>query len=142
MRPSMPAIDRRRALWHLSSPLLVVMVADARADDSYPNKPIRVVPFGTAGGPIDATARSYGEALKQRWNQPVIVDAKPGASGIVATDFVAKAPPDGYTLMLTLSLTHTTVPLLQQKVPYDPVRDFQPVSKAATGGARFALPAS
>jgi tripartite-type tricarboxylate transporter receptor subunit TctC len=141
MRPSMPAIDRRRALWHLSGPLLVVMVADARADDSYPNKPIRVVPFGTAGGPIDAIARSYGEALKQRWNQPVIVDAKPGASGIVATDFVAKAPPDGYTLMLTLSLTHTTVPLLQQKVPYDPVRDFQPLTKIATGGPMFVVPA-
>jgi tripartite-type tricarboxylate transporter receptor subunit TctC len=142
MRPSMPAIGRRRALWRLSGTLLAAMVADARADDAFPNKPIRVVPFGTAGGPIDAIARSYGEALKQRWNQPVIVDAKPGASGIVAADFVAKAPPDGYTLMLTLSLTHTTVPLLQQKVPYDAVRDFQPLTKIATGGPMFVVPAN
>ncbi|HET9205227.1 MAG TPA: tripartite tricarboxylate transporter substrate binding protein [Burkholderiaceae bacterium] len=138
----MPSIGRRRALWRLSGTLLAPIAAGARADEAYPNKPIRVVPFGTAGGPIDAIARSYGEALKQRWNQPVIVDAKPGASGIVATDFVAKAPPDGYTLMLTLSLTHTTVPLLQQKVPYDPVRDFQPLTKIATGGPMFVVPAS
>ncbi len=142
MRIAVPWIERRAALARLGSGLLVVCTGAARADDSFPNKPIRVVPFGTAGGPIDAIARSYGEALKQRWNQPVIVDAKPGASGIVAADFVAKAPPDGYTLMLTLSLTHTTVPLLQQRVPYDPVRDFQPLSKVATGGPMFVLPAS
>ena len=121
---------------------LALIGIHARADDTYPNKPIRVVPFGTAGGPIDSIARVYGEMLKQRWNQPVIVDAKPGASGIVAADFVAKAPADGYTLLLTLSLTHTTVPLLQQKVPYDPVRDFQPLTKIATGGPMFVVPAS
>ena len=142
MRSPLPAPDRRLVLGYLSGTLLVANIGDAFADDGFPIKPIRVVPFGTAGGPIDAIARSYGEALKQRWNQPVIVDAKPGASGIVATDFVAKAPPDGYTLMLTLSLTHTTVPLLQQKVPYDPVRDFQPLTKIATGGPMFVVPAS
>ncbi|HYJ97842.1 MAG TPA: tripartite tricarboxylate transporter substrate binding protein, partial [Burkholderiaceae bacterium] len=59
--------------------LLVLGAGPVSADDSFPNRPIRIVPFGTAGGPIDAIARSYGEALKQRWNQPVIVDAKPGA---------------------------------------------------------------
>ena len=142
MRISVPHIDRRAALWRLGGLGLVLGAPVAQADDSYPNKPIRIVPFGTAGGPIDAIARGYGEALKQRWSQPVIVDAKPGASGIVAADFVAKAPPDGYTLMLTLSLTHTTVPLLQQKVPYDPVRDFQPLTKIATGGPMFVVPAS
>ncbi|HEU5295964.1 MAG TPA: tripartite tricarboxylate transporter substrate binding protein [Burkholderiaceae bacterium] len=115
---------------------------DTRAEEPYPNRPLRLVPFGTAGGPIDSIARAYGEAIKQRFGQPVIVDAKPGASGIVAADFVAKAPPDGYTLMLTLSLTHTTVPLLQQKVPYDPVRDFQPLTKIATGGPMFVVPAN
>ncbi len=142
MRIAVHVIDRRAVLRRLGAASLVLGQRVAWADDSVPNKPIRVVPFGTAGGPIDAIARSYGEALKQRWNQPVIVDAKPGASGIVAADFVAKAPPDGYTLMLTLSLTHTTVPLLQQKVPYDPVRDFLPLSKVATGGPMFVVPAS
>jgi tripartite-type tricarboxylate transporter receptor subunit TctC len=142
MRLSSSPAGRRAALWRLSGALLALGHARSWADDAYPNKPIRLVPFGTAGGPIDNIARSYGEAIKQRWNQPVIVDAKPGASGIVAADFVAKAPPDGYTLMLTLSLTHTTVPLLQQKVPYDPVRDFQPLTQIATGGPMFVVPAS
>jgi len=137
-----PDVHRRHLLLRAAGALLVLSGLDARADESYPNRPIRLVPFGTAGGPIDSIARSYGEALKQRLGQPVIVDAKPGASGIVAADFVAKAPPDGYTLMLTLSLTHTTVPLLQQRVPYDPVRDFQPLTKIATGGPMFVVPAS
>lgn len=139
LRPETP---RREVLWRIGGTLLALGTSRSFADEAYPNKPIRLVPFGTAGGPIDNIARSYGEALKQRFGQPVIVDAKPGASGIVATDFVAKAPPDGYTLLLTLSLTHTTVPLLQQRVPYDPVRDFQPLSKIATGGPMFVVPAS
>ena len=122
---------------------LMLLGADARAQDAaYPNKPIRIVPFGTAGGPIDAMARVYGEEISKRWGQPVIVDAKPGASGIVAADFVAKAPPDGYTLLLTLSLTHTTVPLLQKKVPYDPARDFQPLTQIGTGGPMLIVPAA
>ena len=107
-------MDRRALLHCLPACALAWQVLPARAQDAaYPNKPIRVVPFGTAGGPIDSIARVYGERLTQRWGQTVIVDAKPGASGILAADFVAKSPPDGYTLMLTLSLTHTTVPLLQ-----------------------------
>src|SRR5688572_31500488 len=142
MQVAVPFIDRRAALGRVGGVLLVLGAARVSADDSFPSKPIRIVPFGTAGGPIDSIARIYGEALKQRWNQSIVVDAKPGASGIVATDFVAKAPADGYTLLLTLSLTHTTVPLLQQKVPYDPVRDFQPLTKIATGGPMFVVPAS
>jgi tripartite-type tricarboxylate transporter receptor subunit TctC len=99
----------------------------------FPSRMIRIVPFGTAGGPIDGIARAYAEKLQARWGQTVIVEAKPGASGIVATDFVAKSPPDGYTVMFTLPLTHINVPILQ-KVPYDPVRDFTPLSMLATGG--------
>ena len=100
----------------------------------FPSRVIRIVPFGTAGGPIDGIARAYADKLQARWGQPVIVEAKPGASGIVAADFVAKSPPDGYTVMFTLPLTHINVPILQSKVPYDPVRDFTPLSMLATGG--------
>ncbi len=100
----------------------------------FPSKVIRIVPFGTGGGPIDTLARVYAEKLQQRWGQPVIVDAKPGASGIIAADFVAKAPPDGHTVMFTLPLTHVNVPILQAKVPYDPFKDFSPLSMLATGG--------
>jgi tripartite-type tricarboxylate transporter receptor subunit TctC len=100
----------------------------------FPNKPIRIVPFGTGGGPIDSLARAYGEKLQQRWGQPIVVDAKPGASGIIAADFVAKAAPDGHTVMVTLPLTHVNNAILQPKLPYDPVKDFQPLSMLATGG--------
>lgn len=108
----------------------------------YPSKPIRVVPFGTAGGPIDTLARVFGERLSQRWGQPVVVDAKPGASGIVATDFVAKSAPDGHTLMLTLSLTHINNAIVNSKLPYDPVKDFQPLTQIGTGGPMLIVPAS
>ena len=116
-----------------SVPLLLQMSA-AQAPPSFPSRVIRIVPFGTAGGPIDTLARIYGEKLQQRWGQPVIVDARPGASGIIAADYVAKAAPDGYTVLLTLPLTHVNVPILQPKVPYDPVKDFAPLSMLATGG--------
>ena len=100
----------------------------------FPSRPIRIVPFGTAGGPIDSLARAYGDKLLARWGQPIVVDAKPGASGIIAADFVAKAAPDGHTVMMTLPLTHVNNAILQPKLPYDPVRDFQPLAMLATGG--------
>lgn len=100
----------------------------------FPSKVIRIVPFGTGGGPIDTLARVYAEKLQQRWGQSVIVDAKPGASGIIAADFVAKAQPDGHTVMFTLPLTHVNNAILQPKLPYDPVKDFSPLSQLATGG--------
>ena len=108
--------------------------AQTAAPAPFPNRVIRIVPFGTAGGPIDVIARVYAEKLQQRWGQSVIVDAKPGASGLIAADYVAKAAPDGHTVMFTLPLTHVNVPILQAKVPYDPVKDFTGLSMLATGG--------
>ncbi|MBX3586693.1 MAG: tripartite tricarboxylate transporter substrate binding protein [Ramlibacter sp.] len=101
---------------------------------AFPGRVIRIVPFGTAGGPIDTLARVYGDKLQQRWGQSIIIDAKPGASGIIAADYVAKAPADGYTVMMTLPLTHVNNAILQSKLPYDPVKDFTPLSMLATGG--------
>ena len=143
VRTRAPDRSRRRTLRRLGCAALALGGVRARAQEApFPSKPIRLVPFGTAGGPIDAIARVYGERLGQRLGQPVVVDAKPGASGIVAADFVARAPADGHTLMLTLSLTHTTVPLLQSKTPYDPLRDFQPLTQIATGGPMLVVPAA
>jgi tripartite-type tricarboxylate transporter receptor subunit TctC len=113
----------------------------ARAQ-AFPSRPVRIVPFGTAGGPIDTLARVYADKLSARWGQPVIVDAKPGASGIIAADFVAKAQPDGHTVLFTLPLTHINAAILQPKLPYDPVKDFQPLSMVATGGPMLVAPAS
>jgi tripartite-type tricarboxylate transporter receptor subunit TctC len=101
---------------------------------AFPNKVIRIVPFGTGGGPIDTLARVYADKLSQRWGQPVIVEAKPGASGIIAADFVAKSPADGHTVLFTLPLTHVNNAILQPRLPYHPVNDFQPLSMLATGG--------
>ncbi len=123
-------IDRRRAAFALAA----LAANPLRAQPAFPSRPVRLVPFGTAGGPIDTLARSYGEKLQARWGQAVIVDPRPGASGIIAADFVAKAAPDGHTVMVTLPLTHVNVPILQAKVPYDPVKDFTPLSMLATGG--------
>ena len=85
--------DRRRSTCHWLAGLALggPGAATWAQDAAYPSRPIRIVPFGTAGGPIDIIARLYGERLTQRWGQPVVVDAKPGASGILAADF-ATAP--------------------------------------------------
>lgn len=136
-----PGTSRRRVVVGMGAGALLAAGWPARAQDAYPAKPIRIVPFGTPGGPIDSVARVYGDEIAKRWGQPVLVDAKPGASGIVAADFVAKAPADGYTLLLTLSLTHTTVPILRP-VPYDPAKDFQPLTQIGTGGPMLIVPAS
>ncbi|MBC7471351.1 MAG: tripartite tricarboxylate transporter substrate binding protein [Ramlibacter sp.] len=101
---------------------------------AFPSKVIRIVPFGTGGGPIDVIARVYGEKLLQRWGQPVVVDARPGASGIIAADFVAKSAPDGHTVLMTLPLTHVNNAILMPRLPYAPVKDFAPVTMLATGG--------
>jgi tripartite-type tricarboxylate transporter receptor subunit TctC len=127
--------DRRSVLAGLAALAAGPLHAQAPSPaGAFPNRVIRMVPFGSAGGPIDTLARAYADKLQARWGQTVIVDAKPGASGIIAADFVAKSPPDGHTVMFTLPLTHVNVPILQSKVPYDPVRDFTPLSMVASGG--------
>jgi len=113
---------------------VALAAAPVRAQETFPTKVIRIVPFGTAGGPIDSIARIFADKLRERWGQTVIVEAKPGASGILAADAVAKAEPDGHTILITLPLTHINNAILQPKLPYDPVRDFAPLSQLATGG--------
>src|SRR5215210_4614839 len=93
----------------------------------YPNRPIRIIVPLTPGGGSDYTARYIGMRLSDRVGQPVIVDNRPGASGIQGTDLVAKANPDGYTLLLAYS-THAQSAQLFSKLPYDPLNDFAPVT--------------
>ncbi|VWX61372.1 Tripartite-type tricarboxylate transporter, receptor component TctC [Burkholderiales bacterium 8X] len=135
-RPPAQATRRDALITLLAAGSLALQASSATAQQTaaFPGKPIRIVPFGTGGGPIDAIARIYADKLHQRWSQPVIVDPKPGASGIIAADAVAKAVPDGTTVMFTLPLTHINNAILQAKLPYDPVKDFQPLSQLATGG--------
>jgi len=97
----------------------------------YPAKPIRIVAGFAAGGPTDVGARTIGQKLTESWGQPVIVDIRAGASGNIAAEHVAKSPPDGYTLLLTV-FAHGVNPSLHPKLPYDAIKDFAPVIHYAT----------
>lgn len=99
----------------------------------YPSKLLTiVVPFG-AGSGTDQLARIFGQAITAKTQQPVIVENRAGASGFIAAQYVAKAPPDGYTLLMTTNTTHAANEHLYKKLPYDPVRDFTPVALLSTG---------
>jgi tripartite-type tricarboxylate transporter receptor subunit TctC len=97
------------------------------ATTDYPTRPIRIIVPLAPGGGSDYTARFIGTRLAERVGQSVVVDNRPGASGIVGTDLVAKANPDGYTLLLAYS-THAQSAQLFSKLPYDPIKDFAPVT--------------
>src|SRR5262245_302198 len=114
---------RRLLLWTL----LAALAWPAAAEESYPSKPVRfVLPF-PAGGPADVLARLYAQKLTERWNKPVIVENRVGATGTIGVDAVVKSPPDGYTLLFTVDLPIVMAPALF-KPPYDPKRDLVPVA--------------
>lgn len=96
---------------------------------TYPNRPIRLIVPLAAGGGSDGVARIFAPQLSERLGQPVIVENRPGASGITGTDYVANAPPDGYTILTAFS-THAMSAELIKKLPYDPIKDFSPISLA------------
>ena len=117
--------------------LLLTFTATAGAQ-SFPSRPVTlVVPFTTGTG-IDILARAIGPKLAERWKQPVVVENKPGASGNIGTDHVAKAAPDGHTLMVTVN-TYAITPSLFKNVPYDAEKDLAPVSKIALATYTFAV---
>jgi len=99
----------------------------------YPARPIRIVSPFAAGGSTDILARLIGQKLTESWGEPVIVDNRAGAGGIIGSDLVAKAQPDGYTLLLTSTSAHAINPALHRTLPYDPLRDFAAVTQVATG---------
>src|SRR5438093_987198 len=97
----------------------------AAISQSYPAKPVRIMVGVTPGGGVDTTARMLAQALSEVWGTQVIVENRPGAVGMVATEFTARAPPDGYTLILCNIATHAIIPArFGKKVPYDPIGDF------------------
>jgi tripartite-type tricarboxylate transporter receptor subunit TctC len=107
------------------------LVADA-AERAYPTKPIRLISAYAPGGGNDTIARAIAQRLTEAYSQQVIVDNRPGANGLLACEITAKAPPDGYTLLMASIATHAINPALYQKIPYDPVKDFAPVSLLGT----------
>ncbi|MES2938677.1 MAG: tripartite tricarboxylate transporter substrate binding protein [Pseudomonadota bacterium] len=108
----------------------------------YPNKPIRwIVPF-PAGGATDIFARAISQRLSERLGQAVVVENRPGAGGTIGSDIVAKAAPDGYTLLLATSSTHSIGPSFGSKLPYDAVADFTPIAHVGNAPSIMLVPNS
>ena len=103
----------------------------AWAQTAYPNKPIKVVVPFAPGGATDVLARVLAEKMAVGLGQPMVIDNKPGAAGIIGTDAVAKAAPDGYTLLLALSNSMLTNQFLYTKLPYSPEKDIAPIYQIA-----------
>jgi tripartite-type tricarboxylate transporter receptor subunit TctC len=125
--------NRRHALAAAATLIATAWAGGAHAADAYPAKPINfVVPFA-AGSATDSLARALGQAISAETKQPVVVDNKAGASGMLAAQFVARAAPDGYTVLISTNTTHAANEHLYKKLGYDPVKDFAPVTALAKG---------
>lgn len=106
----------------------------ALAQADYPNKPIRLINPYPPGSPVEMVGRLVGERLRQEWGQPVLVESRAGAGGTVGTNYVAKSPADGYTLLVSVPSVLTVAPWTFNKLPYDPVKDMLPVWGVESGG--------
>ena len=116
---------RCAALCLVAGPLLLANFAQAQ---SYPTRPIRWIVTYPPGGPTDVVARAIGAKLTAAWGQQIVIDNRPGAGGVIGTELAAKAVPDGYTLLFGTSAGLTINPALSNKLPYDAMKDFAPVS--------------
>lgn len=114
--------------WRMIIAALLVGLSQEAAFAQYPTKPVHVVVPYPAGGAVDSFARVLSQQLSELWGQPVVVDNRPGASTTIGAEQVAKSAADGYTLLLTAELTLTTVPHLYEKISYDPLQDFAPIT--------------
>jgi tripartite-type tricarboxylate transporter receptor subunit TctC len=124
-----------RCLRHAIAVALGFAATSAQAADpaaTYPNKPIRIMGQG-AGSTADFLSRYVGQKLTEKWGQGVVVDNRAGAGGTIATDLVAKAAPDGYTLVMGHAGTHVSAPFLYKSLPYDPLKDFSPITRVTRG---------
>src|SRR5687768_2224046 len=111
--------------------LALAATAFAAPAQDYPKRPVRMVlTFGAPGGAPDTIARTVGPELAKMWGYQVVIDPRPGGGGMLATDIVSKATPDGYTLLL-VSPSHVINPALHSKMPFDPVKDFAGVTQLA-----------
>src|SRR5882672_7200575 len=106
--------------------------AQGKDAKNYPDRPIHIVVPASPGGINDILARLIGQKLSDRFRQPVVVENKPGAGTIIATEFVARARPDGYTLLMSPMASMAINPAIYPKLPYTPLRDFVPISLVAS----------
>ena len=102
----------------------------AHAQETYPSRAVKIVVPFAPGGATDITARLIGDRLAKKWNQPVVIENHPGAGGNVGSNLVAKAAPDGYTLLVGVTGSHSINTSLMKSMPYHPLRDFEPLTLA------------
>jgi tripartite-type tricarboxylate transporter receptor subunit TctC len=114
-------------LVRLATAVTFSLAVVATAEAQYPNRPIRLIVPAAPGGGTDITTRGFTPALQDNLGQPVVIENRGGAGGVVGSDVVAKAAPDGYTLMMVY-ISHATNPTLVDKLPYDTLRDFTPIT--------------
>ncbi|MCC6532581.1 MAG: tripartite tricarboxylate transporter substrate binding protein [Burkholderiales bacterium] len=127
-----PGKHGRAALRVLAAAFVVVCAGDSALAQPYPSKVVRWISPWPPGGANDIFSRAIAQELTRSFGQQVIVDNRPGAAGTIGSDIVAKAPPDGYTIVLGSSPTHAIAPSLYAGLPYDPLRDFAAVTLVAT----------
>ncbi len=136
------SMQRRRRIVAMLASLVALFVGApgaVEAQSAYPSRTIRIVAPFAPGGASDILSRLIAKELSERWKQPVIVENKPGAGGTIGADFVAKAPPDGYTLLLADTSVVTTFPSLYPNLPYA-AKDLTPVANIATFGLMMVVP--
>jgi tripartite-type tricarboxylate transporter receptor subunit TctC len=109
--------------------LLVAGVAAAQAPTDFPNRPIRIIVPQAAGSGVDLQARLLAQKLTELWGQQVVVEDRPGANAIIGMEYVAKAAPDGYTIVYAPITSVTTNAFIYKKLPYEPLRDFAPITQ-------------
>ncbi len=112
---------------------MLAVLSPAAWAQGYPSKPVRLIVTFPPGGTPDIYGRVMSAELQKTWNQSVVVENRTGAGGTIGTDYVAKAAPDGYTLLFAADASITIAPHLYSKLPYDPVRDLAPIVNVATG---------
>src|SRR5262249_46560079 len=108
--------------------LLAIVAAAPAFAQNYPSKPIRILIAQAPGSATDVISRVVGNRLAEQLGQPLVIEARPGAGGALGTEAAARSAPDGYTLFMGNNSTHGSNPALYAKLPYDPVKDFQPIS--------------
>ena len=122
------------AIWFRTAALAAAICAaagGASAQSSFPSKAVRILVPYPAGGGVDVLTRTLGDVVSKQWGQSVVVENRPGAGGVIASQAVATSPPDGYTLIMVAS-GHATNPFLYSKIPYDTFKDFTPISLLAS----------
>jgi tripartite-type tricarboxylate transporter receptor subunit TctC len=127
----LPAMPTRRRIGHAALALTAATAwpgARAQSADSFPNRPVKLVVPYPPGGATDLVGRLLAGKLAEAWGQPVVVENRAGASGMIGTEQIARSPADGYNLLVAIT-THIQNPSLFAKVPYDPIRDFEPISQ-------------